>query len=101
MCENKSKRLTSVTHYPPAPLSTNRSIWHNSQQTSLWLQMGVDGREVKVIPGKDTKGTTDLSHAERKEIRMRKKIPSTLRALRTEQREIPVSYNLGHFPALL
>ena len=45
MRENKSKRPTSVTHYPPGPLSGNCSIWHNSQQTSLWLQMGVDGRE--------------------------------------------------------
>lgn len=62
MCEKKSKRPTSVTHYPPGPLSGNRSIWHNSQQTSLWLQMGVYGRGVKVIQGKDAKGTTDVSH---------------------------------------
>lgn len=66
MWENKSKRPTSVTHYPPGPLSGNRSIWHNSQQTSLWLQMGVDGRGVKVIQGKDAKGMTDLSHTEQK-----------------------------------
>lgn len=81
MCENKSKRPTSVTHYPPGPLSANRSIWHNSQQTSLWLQMGVGRRGVKVIQGKDTKGTTDLSHTEHKKNRNQKKITTTLRAM--------------------
>lgn len=75
-CEKKSKRPTSVSHYPPGPLSGNRSIWHNSQQTSLWLQMGVDGRGAKVIQGKDTKGTSDLSHTRRKETGSRKKFPS-------------------------
>lgn len=55
MCENKSKRPTSVTHYPPGPLSTNRSIWHHSRQTSLWLQMGLGRRGIQVIQGKGTK----------------------------------------------
>lgn len=75
MCEKKSRRPTSVPHYPPGPLSGNRSIWHNSQQTSLWLQMGVDGRGVKVIQGKDTRDTTDLSHTKHKEISPRSIVP--------------------------
>lgn len=60
----KSKRPTSVTHYPPGPLSGNCSIWHNSQQTSLWLQMGIEmGGGGKVIQGKGAIGAGDLSRS--------------------------------------
>lgn len=57
--------------------------------------MGVDGKGLKVIRGKDTNGTTDPSHTERKEIGSRK-IPSA-----PEEREIPVSCNLELFPVII
>lgn len=79
----------------PSPLIAPSDITHSRPHFDYrWESMG-GGR--KVIQGKDAKGTTDLSHAERKETGSRK-IPSAPKVL-CHQREIPVSHNLGRFPS--